>query len=272
MSDDRLRIALRELGDVPPAPDLASAALRRLERDRSHSPKGDVMKAGRIGIVPADRIDDPAAVRWVPDSDTYGELSWTADSRRLTFVTKDFVYFGLIDVQTLQRTTVVLTGRPYEVYAHVPIVPPDGRGFATTVRPPPRPRGGGGVTQWTLRYYDQHGQPIREVPIVGTSDLPRFVAQPFSADGRHVAMAGGDRTDIVDTSSGRVVLRAVDGVFAGWYGEERFVVWLNRAVRVVDLHTGRVLAEKVVVPAYRKLTAVWLAPVRGTSPPGAIVL
>jgi hypothetical protein len=42
MSDDRLRTALRELGDVPPAPDLASAALRRLERDRRRT---------RIGLI-----------------------------------------------------------------------------------------------------------------------------------------------------------------------------------------------------------------------------
>jgi hypothetical protein len=42
MTDDRLRTALRELGDVPPAPDLASAALRRVARDR---------RRARIGLI-----------------------------------------------------------------------------------------------------------------------------------------------------------------------------------------------------------------------------
>ncbi len=243
----------------------------------THTPHGDLQKAGRIGIVPADRIDDPAAVRWVPGSDTYGDLSWEADSRRLAFQPKDTPSEGpglpvsLIDVSTLHRTTLLLaTTRPTGLVGHLPNVPPDGRGFVTTVRLPLP--GGGGVTQWILRYYDERGARIREVRIAGTADLPTQVAQPFSADGRLVAMAGGDSTDIVDTASGRVVLPHVNGVFAGWYDQQRFVVWLGRTVRVVDRRTGRVLAQKVLAPAGRKLTNVWLAPVHGDAPPGAIVL
>ena len=103
-----------------------------------------------------------------------------------------------------------------------------------------------------------------------------MVGQPFSPDGRFAAMSGGDSTDIVDTSSGRVVLHAVDGLFAGWYDADHFIVAGgvsdDQVVRLVDLRTGRVVAEKRLTPAKRRLTGAWIAPVRGTPPPGAVVL
>jgi hypothetical protein len=57
MSDDRLRTALRELADVPPTPDLASAALRRMERDLRRARialiVGVVLAVTAVLVVPA---------------------------------------------------------------------------------------------------------------------------------------------------------------------------------------------------------------------------
>ena len=46
----------------------------------------------------------------------------------------------------------------------------------------------------------------------------------------------------------------------------------DRVVRLVEVPTGRVVAEKLLAPAKRRLTGAWIAPVRGTPPPGAVVL
>jgi hypothetical protein len=65
MSDDRLRTALRELGDVPPAPDLASAALRRMQRDRRQARIGLIV--GVVAAVTA-TVAVPAALRGRPQA------------------------------------------------------------------------------------------------------------------------------------------------------------------------------------------------------------
>jgi hypothetical protein len=232
----------------------------------------DAVKPGPVGFVPADRIDDPTAVRWVSGVETSGQfLSWEADSRHLVVQAAGL---QLVDARTLATRSLNFAIERNALRESLPVVPPDGRGFALTVIPPGFE---GGVTQWSLQYYDDRGERIRDVLIVGTSDLPTRVAQPFSPDGSLVALAAGDRTDIVDTSSGRIVLRATDGVFAQWYDDEHFIVWGGvstgrRLVRLVELRTGRVVAGKVVAPAGRMLTGLWLAPVHGDAPPGPIVV
>jgi hypothetical protein len=43
-------------------------------------------------------------------------------------------------------------------------------------------------------------------------------------------------------------------------------------VRVVELSSGRVVAEKQVAPAGQRLLGIWLATLDRPAPPGAIVL
>jgi hypothetical protein len=236
----------------------------------------DAAATEQVGFVPADRIGDTTAVRWVAGVDTTGYITWTADSRHL--VVLDFPTrpgtFQLVDAQTLATRSLNLAVDQDESFSlGLPVVPPEGRGFAMNWSA----LTGSGVTRWRLQYYDDRGQRTRHVLIVGTGDLPTQVAQPFSPDARLVAMSEGDSTDIVDTSSGRIVRHGVDGLFVGWYDEEHFLVSggvssARRLVRLVELRTGRTVVQKVVAPFGRMLTAAWVAPVRGTPPPGAVVL
>jgi hypothetical protein len=99
-------------------------------------------------------------------------------------------------------------------------------------------------------------------------DLPD---QPFSPSGQLLAGYEGGRTTVVDVSSGGL-LGSVDGEVSGWYDEDHLVVRSGRSVRVVDFRSGTVLVERELAAPGRLLTGVWLAPVPGDVPPGAVVL
>jgi hypothetical protein len=99
-------------------------------------------------------------------------------------------------------------------------------------------------------------------------DLPD---QPFSPSGQLLAGYEGGRTTVVDISSGGL-LGSVDGEVSGWYDEDHLVVRSGRSVRVVDFRSGTLLVERELAAPGRLLTGVWLAPVPGDVPPGAVVL
>jgi hypothetical protein len=384
MNDTRLRTALRQLGEVPPPPDLAGSALDRARRDRRRtvtglvvavtllaagavtvpalvlhrpapsvsgaatpgpaagpaalvvtaytssttsgvyynpgrstpmvysrahggystlrsrvvapSPDGRLLAVtdarpgpngpipGRIGILAADRADDPAAVRWVPGtgtSDTFGWLGWTSDSTRLLYYDAarpqlPHMQYQLLDVRTLQARTITLTTGKSELATALPVVPP-GRAFALNVLSEPHAH-----ATMVVRYFDDRGARTGEVALAGAGRFALGVDQPFSPDGRLIGLSGNGRldgrsdngtsSDIVDARSGRIVRGNVRGHFVRWYGDDRFVVATDQTVRVVELATGRVLAEKKVARAGEHLAGVWLAPLTGAVPPGAVVI
>lgn len=356
MNDDRLRAALLDLGDVPPPPDLAGAALTRARRDRNRrvtglvalvavlaaaavtvpalvlhrvpaaqtagpalgrfvvagyasrnpsvatiglgryelyqrsgagyavvpgraavpSPDGRTVALisvqGKAGLVAADRLDDPRAVRWIPASSPVTDVVWSPDSRRLyvpeySRLRNDTVprmtsTALVVDVAgTLAAHTVRLDRVPVELptgQGRV-VFGPGGDGFAAVDEPRSGAGGllrtwGGTGQQWTLS--------------VHSLSLPD---QPFSPSGWLLAGYTGGGTIVVDVASGGE-LATVDGRVVGWYDEDRLVVLSGRSVQVVDYRSGRVLAQRDIAAAGRLLTGVWLTPARGEAPSGAIVL
>jgi hypothetical protein len=234
-----------------------------------------VERNGNVGIVPAARVGEPAAVRWIPGS-TWGPGSvWSPDSRRLyvpAYLRFDVpagavtVFGGVVDARTAARRDTRLSwsqvGRPTGQV----LFGPGGAGFAVApeVRSSRFPER---VATDVLRLFDDRGTPLRTVP-VGRVAVPD---QPFSADGRLLATYADGRTRVLDLATGAEEGRA-DGEAVGWYDDGRVVVRAGRSVRVVDFRSGRVLAERQLVPAGRELTGVWLAPLVGPAPPGAFVL
>lgn len=372
MNDTDLRKALYDLGDVPPPPDLAGAALARARRDRRRtltgliagvavlaaaavtvpavvlghrdaapvaartgvavsgflsfnpqlpgdrgekrvydpssgqyvtpewsaavpSPDGrqvavtsysDVSRGtSRIGVVAADRVLDPAAVRWVtasgrdrtsPALDLSGV--WSPDGSRVIFSAGTSVESDptgarydwriiVVDAGTLasHEVTMTYTGpAETDTEGFDPVVfGPGGRGFAVV------PTGG------PLLLFDERGKPAGTVR-TGPATLPN---QPFSPDGRLVAVRVGGSTGhvggstrVLDTATGAEVGR-VEGTVIGWLDNGRYAVWAGRSVRVVELGSGRVVAEREApIAAPRVIFAAWLAPVTGAAPAGGIVL
>jgi hypothetical protein len=123
-----------------------------------------------------------------------------------------------------------------------------------------------------VRYFDDRGVRIRDVTLHGVNSFPLQALQPFSPGGHLAAFTHVGKIQIVDLRSGRIVRPNVAGAFAGWYDDTRFVVGSGRTVRVVDVTTGRVVTEKQLAPAGQTLIGVWLAPLTGPLPPGAIVV
>jgi hypothetical protein len=101
--------------------------------------------------------------------------------------------------------------------------------------------------------------------------------QPFSPDGRLVAVHSSDvpsggSTRVLTVAAGAEVSRS-DGDVVGWLDDRHYVARAGGSVRVVELGSGRVLAEKRLAPTGAgDLTGVWPVALRGTAPPGAIVL
>ena len=62
-----------------------------------------------------------------------------------------------------------------------------------------------------------------------------------------------------------------DGDVVGWLDDRHYLVRTGNSVRVVELRSGRVLAEHRLAPTGSDLTGVWLAALTGTAPPGAVV-
>jgi hypothetical protein len=356
MNDDRLRAALLDLGDVPPPPDLAGAALTRARRDRNRrvtglvalvavlaaaavtvpalvlhrvaatqtagpalgrfliagyasrdpsaataglgryelyqrsgagyavapgraavpSPDGRtvalVSDRGRAGLVPADQVDDPGAVRWIPASSPVTDVVWSPDSHRLYLPQYSQLRRSswprmtstalVVDVAgTLAAHTVRLDRVPVELptgQGRV-VFGPGGDGFAAVDHPQPTAAAqlriwGGKRQQWNLSVH----------PL----SLPD---QPFSPSGWLLAGSTGGGSTVIDVASGGE-LATVEGRVVGWYDEDRLVVLSGRSVQVVDYRSGRVLAQREVAAAGRQLTGVWLTPARGEPPSGAIVL
>jgi hypothetical protein len=355
MSEQRLRTALRELGDVPAPADLAGGALARARRDRRRhrgglaalaaaaaivavavplagldrpepaqpagppprlvvtgyasrdpavpnlgagtyhlydrsaagyapgrwtaavpSPDGRLVAVvsgtGRVGLVAADRVGDPDAVRWTPTTAPGRQVVWAPDGRRLFVagVTRIEVQAGrvtttgaVIDARTAGEQTVRLRwAQRGTITGHV-VFGPRGAGWAVgpaLIRLPE-------ASDPLLRLFDGQGRLVRTVP-VGVGWLPD---QPFSPDSRLVAVAEGGSTRVLDLASGTDA-GVVEGRAAGWDGSDRLVVLVGRSVRVVEVRSGRVVAEREVAAPGRVLSEVWLAPLDGVPPPGAIVL
>jgi hypothetical protein len=252
---------------VAPSPDGRLLAVT----DAWMGPAGPV--PGRIGIVAADRVDDPAAVRWVPGtatSSTIGWLGWTPDSTHLMYFDANKAQvphfpYQVLDVRTLRTSVIHLALGNGELAASTPVVPP-GRPYALNVLVEPHVHG-----TMVVRYFDDRGVRTADVALAGAGRFAVGVDQPFSPDGRLIGLGDGASTDIADARSGRIV-RSVRGHFVRWYGDDRFVVATDQTVRVIELATGRVLAEKKVARAGEHLIGVWLAPVTGPVPPGALVV
>lgn len=244
----------------------------------AHFAVSDADAIGRLGVVTADRLNDPEAVRWVPGARTFGSISWSSDSTRLIYQDNGDERaagetFDVVDARTLRRSTI-----DFELWGGItdslPVVPPDGHGFALAIMANLSSEPNTLVP--LLRYFDDRGVRTRDVTVRDVTGFPRRAAQPFSPDGRLAAFARGGPisggVEIAETGSGRIVRAHVAGVFAGWSDTAHVVVAAGREVRVVDVTTGRVVAEKTLAPAGRLLVGVWLRPLDGTAPPGAVVL
>ena len=81
----------------------------------------------------------------------------------------------------------------------------------------------------------------------------------------------GGSTRVLTLASGAEVGRS-DGDAVGWVDDRHYVVRNGGSIRVVELGSGRVLAEKRLAPTDGELTGVWPMALRGAAPPGAIVL
>lgn len=243
----------------------------------AHFAVSDADAIGPLGIVTADRLDDPEAVRWVPGARTFGSISWLSDSTRLIYQDNGDERapggaFDVVDARTLRRSTI-----DFDLWGGItnslPVVAPEGHGFALAIMVNLSSEPNSLVP--LLRYFDDRGARTRDVTVRDVTGLPDTF-QPFSPDGRLAAFARGGpikgTVEIAETGSGRIVRSHVAGVFAGWSDTTHFVVALGRTVRVVDVTTGRVVAEKTLAPAGQLLVGVWLRPLVGAAPPGAVVL
>jgi hypothetical protein len=228
------------------------------------------------GIVPAEQVDDPTAGRWIPATAPGGpEVVWPPDGRRLLVrtssrvrpATAELTTYLLVDARTLARRelTFGLT-RPGSRSTAIRVVfGPGGKGlaFAPGVAAGEIPESG---TSGGLRINGGSGGSVT------LSVRPAAVPdQPFFPNGQLFASFLAGRTWVIDLASG-AELGAADGEVVGWYDDDRYVVRAGTAIRLVNLADGRVLAERQLVAAGRELTGVWLAPLGGTPPPGAVVL
>ena len=255
-----------------PSPDGRLFAVSSAKEDPS-----DAKSIGRVGVVTADRLGDPGAVRWFPGEGTTGWIGWSPDSGRVIYQDPGILRPGGVerflafDVRSSTASTLYTdAGGGYLSAVSLPVVPPGGTGFALCFEV-----AGETITTQVVRYFDGRGVRTRDVTVRGVQSFP-FEVQPFSPDGQlaafdHDGQPDGS-VDIVDLRSGRVVRPQVDGAFVSWYDQAHVVVASGRTVRVVELATGRVVAEKELAPAGQPLVTVWLAPRVGPVPAGAIVI
>ncbi|HST67415.1 MAG TPA: hypothetical protein VLM05_19740, partial [Mycobacteriales bacterium] len=245
----------------------------------------------KVGVVAADRVLDRSAVRWISDGratggrlDGRGPGVWSPDGGRVFFgsfssvkaqpgpVQRVEVHGLVVDVRTLARREVTLTSAQTGSAAGTVVFGPGGRGFAVApfeqIHPPAQGIG-------NLALFDEDGHLTGQVRI-GPAAVPD---QPFSPDGRLVAVhVGGSptlyvggSTRVLDIATGTEVGRA-EGDVVGWVDDDHYAVRVGGSVRLVELGSGRVVAEKALAPAGRELTGVWLRPLVGPAPAGAVVL
>jgi len=243
---------------------------------------------GKVGIVAADRVLDVTAVRWIADSLRKGEPSitavWSPDSSRVLLdadVSADLVGGGtgeryrvevdalLVDARTSASRVVRLRSVQADPLIGMPkvVFGPAGKNFAMAMDVGKIPAHGDGL----LVLFDERGSATAQIRI-GRETVPD---QPFSPDGRLVAVhsdvAYGGSTRVLTLSTAAEVRRS-DGDVVGWLDDGHYLVRTGGSVRVVELGSGRVLTEKRLAPAGGDLTGVWPVALRGTAPPGAIVL
>ncbi len=245
---------------------------------------------GKVGIVAADRVLDETAVRWVTNSlDPRGvpaiSAVWSPDGSRVLLDAN----FGsslvegrtgegyqvevnalLVDARTLASRVVRLRSVQADGPVRMPkvVFGPDGENFAVAMDVGETPAHSDGL----LVLFDERGSPTAQIRI-GTETVPD---QPFSPDGRLVAVRSSDvsyggSTRVLTLSTGAEVRRS-DGDAVGWLDDGHYLLRAGGSVRVVELGSGRVLSEKRLAPAGGDLTGVWPVALRGTAPPGAIVL
>lgn len=235
-------------------------------------------KIDHVGIVAADRVLDRTAVRWISDGRFHpgqvppgdGPGVWSPDSSRvllMAFVTtgagpRTEWHVVVFDARTLAAREVALAppagGLVVTLGSTRVVFGPHGKGFAF-------------LTPGVLALFDEQGRATGQVP-VGKAVMHD---QPFSADGRLVAVysvgPSGGYSQMLTVAGGGEVGRA-DGDAVGWVDDRHCVVQVGRSARVVEIPSGRVVAERQLAPAGRQLTGVWLAPLDGAAPPGAVVL
>lgn len=246
--------------------------------------------AGKVGIVAADRILDQTAVRWIDNSlggggDPRISAVWSPDGSRVlldAYFSSALVASGsgeryrvefgalLVDARTLASRVVLLRSVQADPAAGMGkiVFGPDGKNFAAAMDVGEISAPSGGL----LVLFDERGSATAQIRI-GTETVPD---QPFSPDGRLVAVHSSDvfyggSTRVLTLSTGAEVRRS-DGDVVGWLDDRRYLVRAGGSVRVVELGSGRVLNEKRLAPAGGDLTGVWPVALRGTAPPGAIVL
>jgi hypothetical protein len=244
---------------------------------------------GKVGIVAADRVLDEAAVRWVansldPKGDPWISAVWSADGSRVLLdagvsaslvdgrTDKGYqveVDALVVDARTLASRVVRLRSVPPDPPVDIRkiVFGPGGKNFAVAMDVGETPARSDGI----LVLFDERGSATAQIKI-GRETVPD---QPFSPDGRLVAVhsdvAYGGSTRVLTLSTGTEVSRS-DGDAVGWLDDHRYLVRTGGSVGVVELGSGRVLSEKRLAPAGGDLTGVWPAALRGTAPPGAIVL
>jgi hypothetical protein len=226
----------------------------------------------RFGMVPLDRIDDPAAVRWVHRGYIGRSFVWSPDSRRLWV---QALLHGVGRPGNLGRWTA--TGYVIEAgsltvrkLALTPVGPSaamtitfgaGGAGYAWAFANGPK------VTGW-VHLLDERGRDTRNIAIGGLTELPE---QPFSPDGTRVVVGAAHQARVLDLASGATRSTAA-GRAAGWYDDASYLVIAGRALERVELATGRVIGTWTVAPAGGELAKVWVGQLSGPLPPGAIVL
>ena len=254
------------------------------------SPDGRLVKvverggSGRVGIVASDRVLDRTAVRWIqsssPHDDWHGPGVWSPDGTQLLMTESasfsaapvpgnqdNYQYSGfVVDARTLLTQPVRLRSATLD-FADAVVFGPDGKSLATfTARYPGEPT--------NLSLWDDGGRLLGRVLLQpgGATD------RSFSPDGRAVALVTrgrgvyNARTAVLDRETGAPVGPQVDGTFAGWADDTHYVVWARTFLRMIDAGSGRVLAERDVPMFERLLSGVWVAPLVGAVPPGAIVV
>jgi hypothetical protein len=221
---------------------------------------------GDVGIVPAGRVDDPAAVRWVRAVRNVGAPeAWSSDSRWLWVAGR--IESGpargperristtgrIVEAATLAVRTVRLTVDQLPPATSRLVFAPGGYAVASAYAP---------AAPGLLRFVDDRGAETRRLPVAGLTGL---ADRPFSPDGRRVLVSTRDGARVLDVDSGATLAR-VAGTAAGWYDDASVLVLAGAQLRRIALPDGRVLDTWTPDPARSELAGVWLGRVDRPAP------